>query len=352
MSSNLLPAFQKYIRATEDSAGNSADTTKAKRKLVRSPEYEEKAGFDPSQFRLSSAQLLEPTLTAINVGECAIELNQLSYFMDGIQRSWMLYYQNFTPVYYGYVAGVIRQRQEKILSTWKYDLDEAIYLPFNDFDPDELEQLKLNQFTLRDSSSYNSNPGDVDSEISAADPTLTKQPMAQRESAVKAITKQRERLEATLAKSWILENRNSSTWLVMDGSISISQITSEQKNIVGLIKSHNTQYFPFPDQEVIFNLKFGERSSLFQPKGRYPVCSWYLRVRDNTNQDLYFGLIRVEVSLKVQHLANQISQWILTERRPLALPDSRWDKMIYPIRDCEQLLRSREPSRASFGWLN
>ncbi len=351
MSSNLLPAFQKYIRATENS-------TKAKRKLVRSPEYEEKAGFDPSQFRLSSAQLLEPTMSAINVGvsndweESAIAENQFSYFMDGIQRSWMLYYQNFTPVYYGYVAGVIRQRKARIMSTWEhgYDLDEAIYLPFDDFDSSELEQLKANQFTLRDTSIRNNQ---IDQQvITEADLNDNKQPLVQRDSAVKAITKQRERLEASLAKTWILEHRNSTSWLVMDGSISISQITTEQKNIVGLIKSHNTQYFPFPEQEIIFNLKFGDRSSLFQPKGRYPVCSWYLRVRDNTNQDLYFGLIRVEVSLKVQHLANQISQWILTERRPLALPDSRWDKMIYPIRDCEQLLRSREPSRASFGWLN
>jgi hypothetical protein len=350
MSSELLPAFQKYIRDSQ--TGNNI-FNKSARKLVRSPEYEEKAGFDPTQFRLSSAQLLEPSMAAILVGECAIAENQFSYFMDGIQRSWMLYYQNFTPVYYGYVAGVIRQRQERILSTWQYEVDEGIYLPFNDFDPTELEQLRENQFNLRDTSIKDTQANsegnqELDSEGEE------KQPLAQRDSAVKAISKQRERLEASLAKSWILANRNSSDtgWLVIDGSISISQISSEHQNVVGLIKSHNTQYFRFPDQEVIFNLKFGERSSLFQPQGRYPVCSWYLRVRDNSNQDLYFGLIRVEVSLKSQHLANQISQWILTERRPLSLPDSRWDKMIYPIRDCEQLLRSREPSRASFGWLS
>jgi DNA-binding transcriptional MerR regulator len=266
----------------------------------------------------------------------------------------MLYYHNFAPVYYGYVAGVIRHRMERILSTWKYERDEALYLPCKDFDPDEIRRLQEQGFTLRDTSinlsSSESHPENQNPENKNLEELNDQQPLAQRESAVQAITKQRERLEAGLAREWI--GANPSGWLVMDGSISISPLTSAHPNIVGLIKSHNTQYFRFPEQEVIFNLKQGERSSIFQPKGRYPVCSWYLRSRDNTNQDLYFGLIRVEVAIGCQDRADEISRWILTERRPLSLPDARWDKMIYPIRDCEQFLRSQEPSRASFGWLD
>ena len=38
--------------------------------------------------------------------------------------------------------------------------------------------------------------------------------------------------------------------------------------------------------------------------------------------------------------ADLISRWILAEVAPLALPDGRWDKMVYGIRDCEEFLRA------------
>jgi hypothetical protein len=38
--------------------------------------------------------------------------------------------------------------------------------------------------------------------------------------------------------------------------------------------------------------------------------------------------------------ANEVSRWILAEASPLALPDSRWDKMVYGVRDCEEFLRA------------
>ena len=34
------------------------------------------------------------------------------------------------------------------------------------------------------------------------------------------------------------------------------------------------------------------------------------------------------------------SRAVLAEAAPLALPDGRWDKMVYPIRDCEQFLKA------------
>jgi hypothetical protein len=38
--------------------------------------------------------------------------------------------------------------------------------------------------------------------------------------------------------------------------------------------------------------------------------------------------------------ANLISRWILAESTPLAMPDGRWDKLVYGIRDCEEFLRA------------
>lgn len=324
MSSELLAKLQTYVRQTQ---------SQYQRYLVRSPEYEEQAGFDPRGFRVSTAQLLEPTMTATPVGRCEIAANQFGYFMDGIQRSWLLYTQNYSPVYYGYVAAVIRARPDSRLITWRYQYAEGLYLSFSQLAPPELAELARLGIQLHD--------------LGISEPQFN----LQKEKAVEMITKQRSRLEAELIKTWIQHHGVGDRWLVVDGSLSISQLGAAHPRLVGLIKSHNTQYFSFPDQGVILQLQFGDRSSLFQPKGRYPLTSWYLRMRDAKHQDQYFGLIRVEVANQSAALANQISQWILTERRPLALPDQRWDKMIYPIRDCEQFLRAKEPSRASFGWL-
>jgi hypothetical protein len=38
--------------------------------------------------------------------------------------------------------------------------------------------------------------------------------------------------------------------------------------------------------------------------------------------------------------ADLVSRWLLAERAPVALPDSRWDVMVYGIRECEQYLTS------------
>jgi hypothetical protein len=55
-----------------------------------------------------------------------------------------------------------------------------------------------------------------------------------------------------------------------------------------------------------------------------------------------FGLVRVEASMSddVEDRANEISRWIIAEGAPLALPDGRWDKMAYGIRETEEFLRA------------
>jgi len=42
----------------------------------------------------------------------------------------------------------------------------------------------------------------------------------------------------------------------------------------------------------------------------------------------------------VRRRADEVSGWVLAEVSPLALPDGRWDKMVYGIRDCEEFLRA------------
>ncbi|AFY71149.1 hypothetical protein Pse7367_2896 [Thalassoporum mexicanum PCC 7367] len=346
MPSSLLPNLQKYLR----------DRPSSDRRMSRATAPEEQRGFDqvikPSN-KIPKAELLESEMKAHDVGQCAIADNQFSHFLDGIQRSWLLYHHRYVPVYYGYVAGVIRERKQAVMSTSSHQVKEALYLPFRYFDPDEREKLKSTNLDIIDTEAIDE--GDSLSQDQAdEDPQATMQPMLLRGVAVEAVTNQRANLEKELTKEWLRNKAKHPGWLVMDGSIKISKNAIAEPRAVGIIKSHNTQFFNLEDQATIFELKAGQRSSTFNPYPDNPkqsLCSWYLRLREANNEDMYFGLVRVEVSLKHQNRVNEISQWIMTERRPLSLPDSRWDRMIYPIRDCEQYLRSKEPSKASFGWL-
>ena len=43
---------------------------------------------------------------------------------------------------------------------------------------------------------------------------------------------------------------------------------------------------------------------------------------------------------RIGESADERSRWLLAEVSPLALPDARWDKMVYGVRDCEEFLRA------------
>ena len=101
---------------------------------------------------------------------------------------------------------------------------------------------------------------------------------------------------------------------------------------------------------VVQSLAVNHRSSVIRAEAyhRTPVASWYLRVRDAKGQDPMWGLLRVEMAMPdaaerldaISERADLISRWILAEMMPLSLPDGRWDKMVYGIRDCEEFLKS------------
>ena len=64
--------------------------------------------------------------------------------------------------------------------------------------------------------------------------------------------------------------------------------------------------------------------------------------RDGVAHDALWGIVRVEVAETEDPSAraDEVSRWVLAERAPLALPDSRWDRMAYPVRECEEFLRA------------
>ena len=285
----------------------------------------------PAQPTTAQADLEGRSLDAVPVGDP--RPGRFSCFMDGMERQRVALYYGIAPVIYGYTAAVIRERwADKRMRTHGAGptVREALFYP-----------RRLVDLPLSDIDAV-----DTDDE----EKRLEEHPMIMLEAAKKKVSNTRNALERRITSDWLsAADSNGSDWLLVDGSLAGDYGRYSEPNILGVVKSHQTQYFPMEQQRKVLGLRVGERSGVFIPKGRRrpDVYSWYLRLRPNDGQDVYFGLVRVEAAKceRTLAMADELSRWLLAERTPLSLPDSRWDRMIYPIRDCEQYLKSLAPSR-------
>lgn len=265
-----------------------------------------------------------------------------NYFLDGIERNRVLFNYNFIPVTYGYVSAVILKRTDKKLhSIGLEDSRENLYLPIK-----SSTQSPSHYFDMKDFADYKFrnniiNTGERDDKTGE----YPKFPVEFEQRAHSDIQTTRGNLEKALTQKW-LNQANDEGWLFIDGTLENrdSSVLSEL-NIVGVIKSHSVYYFDFLDQSKIYNMKKGERTSVFKPENKN-VFTWYLKLHESQNGKEDFGIVRVEVPAddSLLNKVDEISSWILLETKPIAFPASRWDRMIYPIKYCEDYLKSKAPS--------
>jgi hypothetical protein len=226
-------------------------------------------------------------------------------------------------------------RRNRRLVTWGQPLvSRAIYVPRSEIPDDYWTALQDLGIPVVDTS-------DTSADGSAG----PRHPFALRDAAVHRVQKDREQLEQRLAERWCAIEKG---MLFIDGGISGSERVAVSSCTVGVVKSHRTLYAEGDELQGIFELRRGERSSVFRitsPK-RIPVASWYLRLRDPAGHDPLWGLVRAEIAQPsaggraIGERADEVSRWVLAETAPLALPDARWDKMVYGVRDCEEFLRA------------
>jgi hypothetical protein len=283
--------------------------------------------------RLISATMLEKgPLRAHRVFDAPVP--GFRAFLDGTQRSEVASYLIGAPIVLGHAAAVVRERRNRRMHTWGRPLVETrIYCPSSMVAPDAWATLE---------SAY----GDTLVDTSDGGADLTSHPFALRDAAVHRVQAHREELEQRLAERWCGQERDP---LFIDGGISGSEAVAVSGCTVGVVKSHRTLYAEGDALAAVLALQHGFRSSVFRitsPK-RTRVASWYLRLRDPTGHDPMWGLVRVELAHpapdavdRIGERADEVSRWILAEASPLALPDARWDKMVYGVRDCEEFLRA------------
>jgi len=258
-----------------------------------------------------------------------------AYFLDGIQKSRLAFTWGDIPVLWGFAAACVRQRgPDRRMKTLEGMVAtcEALFFPAG-----LAQDAPCSAFGLTC----------IDSSPQARRKEEAEHPAYIRQYNTEALSHARQELERDLVRRWA--ELRTGGWLLVDGSLPGTREDADHRGIVGVIKSHQARYFDGAQQALVTRLPEGHRTSVFQPhrRGGYqPVYSWYLRLRDNAFQDPNFGLIRVEARADAEtlQLAGDISGWVLSERTPLSLPDGRWDRMIYPIRDCEQYLRAIAPS--------
>lgn len=254
-------------------------------------------------------------------------------FLDGVQRSHVADYAGPVPIVAGWVAAVIRIRVDRRMVTWSdgHRQEARLYAPTRMLPPSTRADLEAAGLELRDTL--------ADNDETAGHPFELLQ------RAVNGVKRDRDRLEQELAEQWVATGDGV---LFVDGGLPPGRGASGADTCVGVIKNHHTIYAPGEALPVVLALRVGERSSVFLVERSWspPVLSWYLRLRESPSVDPFIGLVRVEIARTDLALASttaradEVSRWVLAERAPLALPDARWDRMVYGIRDCEEYLRA------------
>jgi hypothetical protein len=248
-------------------------------------------------------------------------------FLDGIQRYAVEGRIGLVPVVRGYVAAATLRRRDGELSPDAVLAEEFLVVPVQRLRSGERKALVDVGLPLLDCS-----------EAERAHPILDEQ------LAAKTVERRRAEVETALAREFV--DRHPDDWLVVDGSLTdLAALLKQQPRLVGVIKSHETQFLDGADLDVALTLPEGFRTSVFaRNAGREAsVLSWYLRLWPWEDHDLLHGLIRLErppVSEPAQD-ATATSRWLLAERSPLAAGDVRWDRLLYPIQQVEAYLRAQ-----------
>lgn len=257
----------------------------------------------------------------------------IAAFLDGRQRSGVrMYRPGGVPIVAGTVGAAIRERRDERMYTWRHTVRQRLYAPMRHLSAADRRVLEESGADVRDTTDgQDAAPG---------------HPLALRELALHRVRNDRELLEHELAQRWCASERRP---LLIDGGIGAAQPIAHSANAIGVVKSHRTLYVKDRALRVTMELAPGERTSVFliAPEKRAPVASWYLRLRDRAGRDPMWGLVRLEVSVPepgreddIRVRADEVSRWVLAEVSPVALPDARWDKMVYGVRDCEEFLRA------------
>ena len=252
-------------------------------------------------------------------------------FMDGIQRYGVVGRFGLVPIVRGYVAAAVLCRHDGRLSAQHHRVEEFVVAPLRRLSDRAVAELGDTGVAM-----YDSAAGD------RAHPIVDVQLAAQ------VVERRRKEAELGVARDYLAGDGRA--WLVVDGSITGLDLGEAKTRLLGLIKSHETQFLEGSDLVTALTLKGGCRTSVFarSAEERHQVYTWYLRLWSWEERELLYGLVRLERAPANDAVAEatELSRWMLAERVPLSAPDARWDRLIYPIHQVEAYLRAHAGERS------
>jgi len=280
----------------------------------------------PLSSPFGTAQPVEhETVEAIEVGATALAPSDTG-FLDGIQRYAVVGRFGLVPVVRGYVAAAVMGRHDQNLSVESQQAEEFIAVNMHRLSDRQVLGLEDTGLPLYDT-------GETERE----------HPILEVHLAAQVVEARREAAELSVAKRYLGIRREG--WLVVDGSITPYLSGGDSARVLGVIKSHETQFLTGSDLATALTLPACHRTSVFARRAgeRKQVHSWYLRLWPWEGHDLFFGLVRLErlPAGDSTAQATEISSWLLSERSPLSAPDGRWDRLIYPVHQVESYLRAQ-----------
>ena len=247
-------------------------------------------------------------------GICKVgsDVLDVSGFIDGVQSSLIVTYNDHRPVYLNYTGAAAVSADLRPLS-----IIEKLVLVASNIDYEWVNNLKTTV-------PFTEIPSNLPAEIERL--------------GIASLVGDRESLESKLVDD-LVENGNR---FVVDGSLVGKPINT---GIFGVVKSTKRKYLE--DESILFGLPSGWRSPIFRlPVGSQGVeadrYSCYLRLSSAENNAWNHGLIRLE-SYDAD-LLDSLAALCITQRQNARSGDIRHDRHLRAIRACEELLRARRPA--------
>jgi hypothetical protein len=282
---------------------------------------------DASSGRLEEASIRParltegPALRTIAFGSPE-EWPEAVAYLDGVQRSEIIGYAGSAPLFVAELAAAVRERRNRRLQT--------------------IVEARRTVVLARPAALAAAGDAVASLEAIPLPDTDPAHPLRDLLNAGEALDQERGALEILVGCRY---RAQSDSWLVVDGTLSVSGQWSEDPRMVAIAKSHSILPFEGTDLEQYLRLPCGHRSSVFAPAARSlaPVRAWGLRLWPWEGKDLLYGLVRVEVAPcnGSTEQADAISRWIMADRAPVSAPDRRWDRLLYGMYSVEQYLKAK-----------
>jgi len=272
--------------------------------------------------------------------------HEIGFFCSSIQRTQLvghIFQQGQEiPLHYTIVGSLILQRQARHFHVWRQPLKrEYILAPLGFLKASHSLMTEFGDelpVTLQDT-------GGTDTDYTQL-----------RIAAVNSARRLRFDCRQQVVAQWMeSQGADPKNLIVINESLLRLPSESLSPNVVGVVK---TVYVPFRNRELLTNqliLKEFQRGQVFRieiPEHTEDrKYSWFLKLRSSPQASPEFGLIRLETVAgddeSACQRADEFSSLIVGERFPVSFPAPDWDKLIFPLKLCEQYLTSLVASQQS-----